>query len=262
MMHNLVNRALTPEHRVLEEDWRAYRAMMHNWQNAQRRVMTEDERRAAFIRDRQLAVKVVGFNINKNDLMDHIASLSICTSNLATHKPAMEGPPGYLYERFMQDQKLNEQRMTDALTNEGSAEAGKRLLRLPLLEIDDPFGKLHITTEARQLWRPPAPRPSGRDYDVMATRVAGIPERALVYNEPDNLPCHLVQENFAELLTERAERSLTSVAPANSPTPQVRKRSSHTSLGRRRSSKGNRSPSGGKRVSPRASKQKAAARKG
>jgi len=222
MAFNLeANRAAMPEHQVIEDEWRAYRSVLHNQTKQTNANLTQGEQAARIVRDSKLAGQCLGHKtesttpyklpeINKRDRKDKL--------EIDAHTGAMSSPVGYMYRRFADETEVLEENHTSTLYQRHRQINEPQLLVLPKISLDDP-GKKYILPEVVRGGR------SRRDkemqsWDSQLTGVDSLPEPFHVYNEPDAIPRCMLNYDFSESLNGRTQRALAITKDRTNPKPR------------------------------------------
>jgi len=204
MIHNLeANRSKVPEHQLIEDDWRAYRSVLHNRTKAKIATLSADEQREKFLRDSILARHCLGIKVDAPTMFkeseDFIKNKN-AKLELASHKSAVVSPMGYTYRRYTDEKaQKQQQRTTPAAPRTPCPEAE----RLPLVVASSPFGLYHVSEEQRGDIS--KTNLECRSHDVDSILVNGMPEHITVYNEADSIPGSVLLDDFTQSLAERTQ---------------------------------------------------------
>jgi len=198
MVHNLeANRPKVPEHQLVEDDWRAYRSVLHNQARAKNAILSRDQQRETFLRDNLVAANCLKMQVDNVILMkksdDYVKASA---PKLDVYKPAMRAPTGYMVQRFADQRSLQEQRDKSRVPRYQS----KYACVLPVVEPHrGAEGSYHVARD--NTWSSKA----SLVYDPGAIMTSRQDERARVFNEPDSVACDAMFDDVSLSLVQRAQ---------------------------------------------------------
>jgi len=170
------NRAAVPEHQLLEDDWRAYRSVLHNGLRLGGRITLRPT-------DRHEKLEV------------------------DTYINAVPSPYGYMY-RSVTDSQSEAARESKKIQQQQQQQAVRPVAAtLPVIDTTDPLKKYHVQQEGLRMNTCKTGK-FNKVFDVGTIFVPGLKDNITIYNEPDSVPQSVAQVNFRQPLPERTEHEV------------------------------------------------------
>ncbi|BFZ09581.1 hypothetical protein BsWGS_12620 [Bradybaena similaris] len=184
------NRSALPKHALLEDDWRAYRAVLHNYESLVYSQMDPIARMLDYFRSNELVSRIY-----KNETRDVQISRPPATfvPALSLYQNSVDAPLGYMYRRFKQG--------TQTSDSHGQPASGKQQLQVPVIMFEGPFTDTVQVSQGRRVREQWDREMQYYDADVIVT--SSKRPRMYIYNEPDSIPVSCARTDFSLPLSQR-----------------------------------------------------------
>ena len=200
------------EHQLLEDDWRCFRALLHNRQKALQLRLTPEQNARNAVRNSKLAWHVLGLAPDKDYIANAVDLFGDpVVPEVETYKMAVGQPAGYMYRKHAKEKadrlaEVREEEKERVLATRYMEDVNiethleHRRLAVPVTDLDFPFAKFHVPEEFRD---ESLRSRKERSFDVDPILVEGGPDRLHVYNEADAVPDKVACEQLNKPLTGR-----------------------------------------------------------